>query len=253
MNRILPAAIALTAALTLAGCTAGAPDSSSPSSPSSASGGTSASDVASIYYPVALGNTWVYSIDYGSGSTVTDTEVMTAVKPEGDATRVTISRTFHYEDGSKDDLLDTVDYLFHADGSLEVPFQSIPSDFGVVTIKSGTMVWPTTAEFDAGTTRTGTIEASVDTSGTTTNEKVDFTISGAGTEDVTVPAGSYPGARKLQQALVISLPDLGVSGIAINAVTWLAEGVGPVKTELPDMAGGSATITQVLVSFTPGG
>jgi len=251
MKRMLPLALVITAGLALAGCTGGAtpPTGSTDSAVGGSTGAPSA--VASIYYPVAVGNTWVYSIDYGTGSNVTDTEVMTAVKPEGDASRVTISRTFHYEDGSKDDLLDTVDYLFHADGSLEVPFQSIPSDFGVVTIKSGTMVWPTGAEFEAGTARTGTIEASVD-NGTVTNETVNFTITGAGTESVTVPAGTYDKARKLQQALVISLPDLGVSGIAINAVTWLAEGVGPVKTELPDVAGGSSTITQVLVSFTPG-
>lgn len=252
MKRTLPVIALVAASLALAGCTGGAASpSAAGGSPSVGSTASASAAMQSIYYPVAEGNTWVYSIDYGTGSTITDTEVMSAVVADGDASRVTIDRTFHYEDGSHPDLKDSVDYLFHADGSLEVPFQSIPSDSGVVTIKSGTMVWPTVAEFEAGTARTGTIEASVD-NGTVTNETVDFTISGAGVDSVTVPAGSYPKARKLLQALVISLPDLGVSGIAINATTWLADGVGPVKTELPDMSGGSNTITQVLVSFTPG-
>lgn len=251
MTRFVPLALILAAGLALAGCTpAAAPSGTDTGSPSASSGSVPVPAPESSYYPIAEGNTWVYSIDYGSGSTVTDTEVISAVKPEGDATRVTFSRTFHYEDGSQADLLDTVDYLFHADGSLEVPFQSIPSAGGVVTIKSGTMVWPTAAEFEAGTARTGTIEASVD-NGTVTNEKIDFTITGAGNESVTVPAGTYD-ARRLQQALAISLPDLGVEGIAIAAVTWLAKGVGPVRTEVPDVSGGTAAITQVLVSFTPG-
>lgn len=244
-------ALALIALALLAGCTAAPAPTTAPTDAATTAAPTTAPEtpVESIYYPVAKGNTWVYSIDYGSGTTVTDTEVMTAVTPEGDGSRVTIGRTFHWEDGSQPDLVDSVDYVFAADGSLTVPFQSIPSAGGTVTVTSGTMVWPTAAEFEAGTAKTGRIEASVDAGGTTTKETVDFTIAGAGVEDVTVPAGGYS-ARKLGQALVVSLPDLGVEGITVNAVTWLAEGVGPVKTEVPDMGG--VTITQVLLSFTPG-
>ena len=242
-------ALALITLALLAGCTAAPAPTAAPTDAATTAAPPEASAVESIYYPVAKGNTWVYSIDYGSGTTVTDTEVMTAVMPEGDGSRVTIGRTFHWEDGSQPDLVDSVDYVFAADGSLTVPFQSIPSAGGTVTVTSGTMVWPTAAEFEAGTAKTGRIEASVDAGGTTMKETVDFTIAGAGVEDVTVPAGSYS-ARKLSQALVVSLPDLGVEGITVNAVTWLAEGVGPVKTEVPDMSGTS--ITQVLLSFTPG-
>ena len=245
------AGIALASLVLLAGCTATAPSTTSDSSapPTSAA---PESAIASIYYPVAEGNTWVYSIDYGTGSTVTDTEVMTKVVPDGDGGRVTIERTFVWDDGSQPDVVSTVDYVFAADGSLTVPFQSIPSAGGsTVTVQSGTMVWPTSAEFEAGTPKTGTIQATVETSGQTIAETVDFTISGAGTEDVTVPAGSYT-ARKLSPALVISLPDLGVSGLTVNATTWLAEGVGPVRTEVPDTMGSGATIVQVLKSFTPG-
>lgn len=238
----------------LAGCTAApAPAGTSTTDPAATEEPAApTSTVASIYYPVAEGNTWVYSIDYGNGSTVTDTEVMAKVVPEGDGARVTIERTFVWDDGSQPELKDSVDYVFGSDGSLTVPFQSIPSAGGsTVTVQSGTMAWPTNSEFEAGTAKTGTIQASVETSGQTFAETVGFTITGAGVEDVTVPAGSYS-ARKLNQALVISLPDLGVEGLTVNAVTWLAEGVGPVRTEVPDTIGGGATIVQVLLSFTPG-
>lgn len=243
-------ALALAGLVLLAGCTAAEPAATN--NPSLPPTDAPVSSVESIYYPVAEGNTWVYSIDYGNGTTVTDTEVMTAVVPEGDGARVTIERSFVWDDGSQPDLKDSVDYVFGSDGSLTVPFQSIPSAGGsTVTVQSGTMMWPTNDEFEAGTAKTGTIQATVETSGQTFAETVDFTITGAGLDDVTVPAGSYS-ARKLSQALVISLPDLGVSGLAVNAVTWLADGVGPVRTEVPDTIGGGATIVQVLLSFTPG-
>ena len=243
--------IALASLVLLAGCTA-APNAGPTSTATSEPGAAPESAVESIYYPVAEGNTWVYSIDYGTGATVTDTEVMTSVVPEGDGARVTIERTFVWDDGSQPEITDSIDYVFAADGSLSVPFQSIPSAGGAtVTVESGTMVWPSTAEFEAGTPKTGQIKATVVLDSATINETVDFTITGAGTEDVTVPAGSYS-ARKLAQSLVVSLPDLDVEGLTLNATTWLADGVGPVRTEVPDAMGGGATIVQVLLSFTAG-
>lgn len=250
--RLATAGITLVTVALLAGCAPAEPVATNdPSAPPTSSSAPEAS-VESIYYPVAQGNTWVYSIDYGTGTTVTDTEVMTVVTPEGDGARVTFERTFVWDDGSQPDLKDTVDYVFAADGSLSVPFQSLPTaDGSTVTVMEGTMTWPTTAEFEAGTPKTGTIEASVESSGSTINQVVDFSIAGAGLDTVTVPAGDYS-ARKLAQTLNISLPDLGVEGIVINATSWLAEGVGPVRTEVPDTLGGGATIVQVLLSFTPG-
>lgn len=242
--------LALASLILLAGCTAATPSDGPTTEPGSTD--APAATVESVYYPVAEGNTWVYSIDYGNGMLVTDTEVMTAVVPDAGGARVTIERTFVWDDGSQPDVVSTVDYVFGADGSISVPFQSIPSAGGsTVTVESGTMTWPTADEFEAGTAKTGTIKATVETSGSTFAETIDFSITGSGTEEVTVPAGSYP-ARKLVQQLVIALPDLGVSGLTVDATTWIAEGVGPVRTEVPDTMGGGATIVQVLKSFTPG-
>jgi len=242
--------LALASLILLAGCTAAAPSDGPTTEPGATD--APAATVESVYYPVAEGNTWVYSIDYGDGMLVTDTEVVTAVVADAGGARVTIERTFVWDDGSQPDVVSTVDYVFGADGSISVPFQSIPSAGGAtVTVESGTMTWPTADEFEAGTAKTGTITATVETSGSTFAETIDFAITGAGTEDVTVPAGSYT-ARKLVQQLVISLPDLGVSGLTVDATTWIAEGVGPVRTEVPDTMGGGTTIVQVLKSFTPG-
>lgn len=249
--------IGLAAALLLAGCTAAPTTDGSTTAPTADAPAADTFAELSVYYPVALGNTWVYSIDYGPGmSTFTDTEVMTKVTPEGDGARVTIERTFHDDSAGADtsgDIVSTVDYVFSADGSLTVPFQSIPSAGGsTVTVKSGAMAWPTVAEFESGTPRTGIIEATVDTPTGPIDETVAFTITGIGTEDVTVPFGTL-WARKLQQNLLVSIPSFGINDLAIDAVTWLAEDVGPVRSEVPDTMGGGATIVQVLLSFTAGG
>lgn len=254
--RLAAAGIALALTAVLAGCTAGPNPTGSPADDS-----TSAPDALSgisVYYPVAVGNTWVYSIDYGpDADTYTDTEIMTKVTPEAGGARATIERTFHNDSAGDDksgDVVSTVDYVFAADGSLTVPFQSIPSAGGsTVTVHSGTMTWPTVAEFEAGTPKTGTIEATVQVPPSDPiDEVVAFTITGGGTESTTVPAGTYP-ARKLLQKLLISIPSFGITDLTVDAVTWLAEDVGPVRTEVPDALGtGGPTIVQQLLSLTPG-
>ena len=136
-----------------------------------------------------------------------------------------------------------------SDGSLEVPYQSIPdSSSAIVTVKSGTMVWPTDEEFEAGTVKTGTIEASVETSGKSIEQSVEFSIKGAGVESVTVAAGTFD-ARLLEQDLLVSIPSLSVNGLPISAKSWLAPGTGLVRTEVPGLFG-TGSIVMELVKFT---
>ena len=243
---VLPTVIFLS--LTLAACTSSPPvdtgvDATEPSSAAS----DDYSDLSS-YYPVAEGNTWEFSMQLPDPlGTVTETETMTeVVRVDDDTVRATIERTFHYENGSTDDVTDSVDYVFHSDGSLEVPYQSLPDTSGaVVTVKSGTMVWPTDEEFEAGTEKTGTIEASANG----IDQTVDFAIAGGGVESVTVPAGTFD-ARLLEQKLEISIPEFSIDGLPIAAKSWLAPGTGLVKTEIPGLMG-AGTVELVLVKFTP--
>lgn len=245
---VLPTVLFLS--LALAACT------SSPQEPGGTDGtepGIPATDDfadLSSYYPVAIGNTWEYSMKLPDPiGTVTETETMTDVKRvDDDTVRATIERVFHYENGSIDDVTDSVDYVFHLDGSLEVPYQSLPDSSGaVVTVTSGTMVWPSDEEFEAGTEKTGTIEATADGIAQT----IDFVIAGGGIESVTVPAGTFD-ARLLTQKLTISIPEFSIDGLPVSAKSWLAPGTGLVKTEIPGLLG-TGTVTLELVKFTPGG
>lgn len=253
MKRPVIIAALLAAGLALAGCTAAPDPGSSPSSEASAPA-EDFSDI-SVYYPVVLGNSWTYRMTLPEPvGIVTETETMSAITPEGDGVRATIDRSFHYENGTLPDFSDSVDYIFHGDGSITVPYQSLPDASGsTVTVSGGEMVWPTTEEFEAGTPKTGTLQVQVTSSGTVIDQTITFSIAGAGVEDVTVPAGSYPGARKLLQNMLISIPSVGVTDLPINTTVWLAEGVGMVKSEVPDVLGLGGATTVELLEFTPGG
>lgn len=232
------------------GCAA-SPPADDQARPSESSEGADAV-VLNGYYPVAEGNVWVYTMTYADPvGIVTETETMTSVKPDGDGgAEATIHREFHYENGSLTDFSDDVTYLFHADGSIEVPFQSIPNadKTQVVTVNSGTMRWPSDAEFSAGTVKTGEISVSIEAGGQTFDELVTFEVFGAGEESVTVPFGTVT-ARKLMQNLIVSIPSFDVE-VPVNATSWLQADVGLVRTEIPDVFGGTP-ITVELVSFTP--
>lgn len=252
----LVTALALASAVMLSGCT------STPPAPETSEASTAApvteetapdfSDL-SIYYPVALGNSWTYRMTSPDPvGVVTYDETMTAVDAEpGGGWRVAITRDFHYENGSSPDFSDAVEYIFHEDGSLTVPYNSAPDGSGAeVTVTSGAMRFPTLAEFESATPVTGQLTVTVVTEGQTINQEIAFTIVGQGVESVTVPAGTFD-ARRLGQDLAVSMPDLGVTDIRVNSVSWLAEGTGVVRTELADLLGTGGSIVTELVEFRP--
>lgn len=253
MKRSLPVAgVALAALALLAACAAGPTTPSDSGTPEPAPSAGGAYDGISPYYPVGLGNTWVYRMNYGEPvGEVTETEVMTAVTPEGDDVRVTIERSFHYENGSQPDFTDSVEYIFHPDGSVSVPYQSMSTAGAETVIHDGQMEWPSTAEFEAGTEKTGVINLTTTIEGSSFDQSVQFSIRGDGIEPVTVPAGTFE-ARKLLQSMLVSIPSAGVDALPINATVWLAEGVGQVRSEVPDLLGSGTPVVVELLSFTPG-
>lgn len=254
MKLSLSVGVGIAALALLVGCTAGpTADPSSAPDPTASAGGGEFENI-SPYYPVALGNTWTYRMTNPDPvGIVIQTEEMTSVTPEGDDVRVTIERSFHYENGSSPDFSDSVEYIFHADGSLSVPYQSLPDNSGAqVEIKDGQMVWPSTAEFEAGTPKTGVINITVTVAGSAFDEVINFEITGQGVESVTVPAGTFE-ARKLLQSMRVTIPSAGMTDLPIDATVWLAEGVGQVRSEVPDLLGSGSPIVVELMEFTPGG
>jgi hypothetical protein len=216
---------------------------SSSSGKSSSSGGSSAITTAA-YFPVGAGYTWVYK-ESGFGGKGTSTQKVLSIKPSAAGQVATMSDTLTYpiKKTFKESL------IFRPDGSIEVPL----TQFGAtVKLESGSIVWPSTAQLASGQPYHNTIVMKIDEAGHDETLKMPLTVRGEGTSSVTVPAGTY------QAALINETMDTSFDGYKISMAvrTWVANGVGPVKSEvLSDMLGGSSNApisTEELMSFTKG-
>ncbi len=204
--------------------------------PSAASAPPSAENAAGTnkYFPVAVGNTWVYDLQDATGtSTLTDT--ISAVIRDGADVIATIDRTIDHADTATADETTSVDFVFHDDGSVSEPFSYL------VAGAPGTLEWPSTADFEAGAPSTGSFAVGAGS--------VVFSILGQGNESITVPLGTFE-CRRLVQNLLLS--GSGVSDVPWAPSYWLSPGVGIVRAEIPDYIFGGPAAVFELLSFTPG-
>ena len=251
------AALLAAAGLALAGCksstsasgTASSPAaggsssgtaSSSASSGSSGSGGTSSAGT--TYFPAAVGNTWVYQTTISDISHGTITNKITAVTPVAGGKKVTMQILTGAGTAT------TVSYIFHSDGSISVPFTQVGGT--AIKVTSGSIIWPSAAELSSGQVHHAVLSMDVNLPGHVTHVAAQVAVQGKGTETVTVPAGTYH-AQVIDETISEK-----VAGVAITLTvrTWVANGIGPVKTELVSKAGpaGAANTVEVLKSFTKG-
>jgi len=212
------------------------PGTSTPSS--NAGGGTT-------LFPYAVGDTWVYVETLGTDHGTTTNKV-TAVEPVADGHRVTFSTVANV--AGLPSTPTTLTYIFHPDGSITVPFAQLGN--GSVTLKSGSIVWPPTAVIDSGKPTRSTLVVQIKTAGLSSTVHADVTVKGGGPQSVTVPAGTY-NATVVDETIAEK-----VEGISVTTTvrTWLAPGVGPVKTEVlaSSLGASRSTVTDELKSFNKG-
>jgi hypothetical protein len=248
------AALLVTAGLALAGCkvsmnaastSSPAPGSSSPAAGASspAAGGTSpAGAQTTTFFPVGVDNTWVYRTTTAGRPGSDLTNKMTAVSPVAGGQQVTMSVAAGTAAPA------TVTYVFHSDGSITVPM----TQFGnkAVQLTLGTITWPSQAQLATRQPVTAPIAYTVTVGGKVTRETAHVTVSGGGTQAVTVPAGTYQ-AQVINEAFAQNVAGLTVK---FTLQTWVANGVGPVKLALGHTgAGGSVPATvEELKSFVQG-
>jgi hypothetical protein len=253
------AGLAAATALLLAGC-----GGSSPSSPSSSggstshpaakssspsgsggSGGSGSGVTTAAYFPVGAGYTWVYR-QQGFGGKGTSTQRILSVTPSAAGQVASLSNTVTYP--VKKTFKETL--IFRPDGSIQVPLTQFAN--ASVTLESGAIVWPSSAQLASGQPYHDTIVMKIDEAGHRETMKMPVTVVGQGTSSVTVPAGTY-NATLIDETMATSVDGYKIS-IAVR--TWVANGVGPVKSEVfSDMLGGSSATpmsTEELVSFTKG-
>jgi hypothetical protein len=245
---LVPAA----AVLLIAGC--GPSNSSSSGSPGSG-GSTStpattapaqSSGGGTTLFPATVGNTWVYSITDAAGVGTTTNRV-TAVHPVADGNRVTISSSESLPDIPS--TTTSLTYIFHTDGSITVPYVQTGTSTSKVTISSGSIIWPSQSVLDSGQVHHSTLVVKISSAALTTKVSAHVTVKGDGTSSVTVPAGTY-NATLVSETITEAVEGIKVS---ITVDTWLAPGVGPIKSELlSGSVGSKPSFTEVLKSFTKG-
>lgn len=223
----------------------------SPSQTSSGQGGGSATDsepvgvrqgvasksfakANSIPFPVRVGNTWVYQTKIGSASGRTINRIV-ATGAGSAGFLVTMSSATSVTGASSSG---TAGYIFYPDGTVGYPAPAING----VSVTGGGIRWPNAAALASGRAYHSTLKIQVGSSGQTQDAGVN--VYGAGTETVTVPAGTY-------QASVVETT-ITAKGETIVVTTWIAQGVGTVKTQTQVSGAGGAglTTTQELLSFT---
>lgn len=251
------AGAAATAVLVLSGCgptSSSAGSSGSSSSGGSSNGGKSASSSGSsssgsgsavttaAYFPVGVGYTWKYN-QQGYGSTGTVTNRVTAVTSVSAGEQVTMSSDIT----NPKDTLTHETLIIRSDGSVEVPMNQFGSE---VTLKSGSVVWPSAAQLASGQPYHNTLVMVLHEDGKNQTLRMPLVVKGEGTSSVTVPAGTY------QATKIVETMDTSIDGykMTMSVDTWVANGVGPVKSAVySGLLGGSGSkpaTEEELTSFT---
>jgi hypothetical protein len=246
-----PAAALAVAGLLMAGCSSGSPGGSgsggSQASTSATSGGSGSGSGASTtsgspLFPIAVGEKWVYADHLGSLGSSTTVNTIKAIKPASGGNLVTMTDHENIDGTPKNTKLT---YMFYSDGSIGVPFTELNG--GKVTIKSGSIVWPSAAAIASGQSHTSVLAISIKEDGQVINEKVHVTVKGGGTQTVTVPAGTYH-ATVVDQTQAETFDG---DHISIQVRTWLAPNVGPVKSEIVSKSStGVPQVVEELKSFS---
>ena len=238
------AAGATTGAATSAATTSGGGSTAS----AAATGSASQSSVVvsgSLPFPTTVGDTWSYRNSNGTSSV---NKIASATQVSA-GQQVTMATAFT-DNGTTTH--DSYEYIVEPNGQIALPTsQFAPSTSGVTfKIISGGVYWPSAAQLASGQPVHTTLTMEFTIAGKTQKITEHITSQGQGTQSVTVPAGTY-------SASVVNVTEsasiMGYS-TTIDDKTWLASGVGPVQSELIDVAGGKTSIDnkEELTSFVKG-
>jgi hypothetical protein len=198
----------------------------------------------SIPFPVAVGDTWVYQVTAGSnGEKGLATDKIVSAVPTSGGYRVTMSQTIDVAGATT---TTQPVYIFYSNGTIGYPV----TEANGVSVAGNGVLWPDAADLASGQAFHTVLRILVSQSGSSRLQNANVTVQGEGTASVTVPAGTY-------QATVVVMTigtSVGVYNSTVEVKTWVAPGLGPVKSEVLVLAAGKTTLltTQELLSFTKG-
>jgi hypothetical protein len=195
-------------------------------------------------FPVGVGDTWVYRATGSVGAPTTVTNKILSATSTAEGLKV----TEYYSNGEDSKFNGSATWIFHPNGTITFP---ATENMGIqIKNSSGGILLPTAAEAASGVALHSTLRLTAVAGNVTVNEVAHVTVQGAGTQTVTVPAGTY-------RATVVNMTmSETIDGIAVSTEvrTWLATGVGPVQSEVFLDEGGTNHVAakDQLVSFKAG-
>jgi hypothetical protein len=194
-------------------------------------------------FPVMEGASWTYDYESGEGYTL-------RIEETGEDT-FTMSQTMEGEVEGGEDMVYTVDWYCSEDGLLRGTFGQLEllsesaemegMEFSFETLEWEGETLPAPELLEVGYTWTTEYQLSgeMNLEGTTTTVDVtivmDYTVEAI--EEVTVPAGTFPEAVRVDNTSDIELSiaageiNVPMSTMNFSSSTWYAEGVGMLKTE----------------------
>ena len=239
------AAGATTGASTSAAATSGGGSTASAAATGSASQSSVVVAAGALPFPDTVGDTWKYNNTNGT----TSENKIGAVTPVSAGQQVTMDTTF-IDNGTSTHA--SYEYIVEPNGEIALPTsQFAPSESGVtMKVLSGGIYWPSAAQLASGQPVHTTLSMEITVAGKTQTITEHITSQGQGTQSVTVPAGTFSASVvNVQEAATID----GYN-TTLDDKTWFASGVGPVQSELIDIAGGKTSIDnkEELTSFVKG-
>jgi hypothetical protein len=250
------AVLAVAAVAALAGCSASGSSSTSSTAPmaTGTSGTASAKPVTtpnansnasvptgSISFPVAVGSTWTYQTRARiNGAQTLETRRVVSVSAVPGGRRVVMSQTTDPNDAAASS---QQTFVFYANGTIGYPVSN-----SEVSVPGHGVLWPDAAGLASGRAYRSVLRVRAGQGGQVQDANV--TVQGDGSHSVTVPAGTF------QATLVVMTMSVRVGGFGSDeeVETWMAPGIGPVKSQVLQLAGGHAALvsTEELVTFAQG-
>ena len=224
----------------LLGCdSAGSSRSSAPAKSPGAS--------ASVPFPVAVGDTWTYTLETLGLPPAVLVKKITGITPVPGGRRVSMAVTYSVYGIPKKF---HQDYLFGTDGSISFPPPG-PITSASSHANAGNVIVPPLSVVNSGRPVTWTVKMPpVKLAGRKVSGETRITVQGGGTASVTVPAGTY---RVTVVNMKVSGTSSGVDKPAVMVQRmWFAPHVGEVGEEIIAASSGSRQVltTEKLQSFT---
>ncbi len=211
---------------------------------------------ANALLPVKTGATWTYANDAGTANAGTFTATISSVRPDGFtvATKFDDSSSIDQQWSCTSDGL-VAESLGAGQNALSLSAAGIDAKLDTATPTGVTLPanvqqgdqWPYALQL-TGSVSQGSLKA--DLSGT-----ISTAMQAVGTESVTVPAGTFDNAVKVQAATTIKA-QAGFGAISmpvdavLNSTFWFAPGVGWIKsTTTGDLLGTALSTTTELQSY----